>query len=251
LLSLLIASVGVAQIASAWIAQAAPQTAILRCLGLRPREVVLLYLGHVLLLALIGSVLGGVLGATLPSLVLAAYPELGPAELVGAVPLAAIARGIVLGVGVAMVFSIPPLTAVWQVSPASVLRAEVAPLPVPRAVRAASFVTLALGIVLAALAQTRDLVLALSFAAGVSALAALLWLCARGLLRGVGRIPRARLPVLSRKVPLRLRGLRPARPAASLRWAWARWWCSGSRSSKACSCARSRARCPKTRRASF
>lgn len=196
LLSLLIASVGVAQIASAWIAQAAPQTAILRCLGMRPREVLRLYLGHVTLLALIGSVLGAVIGAALPSLVLAAYPQLAPAELLGIVPFAALARGVLLGVGVALVFSVPPLTAVWQVSPASVLRAEVAPLPVPRAVRIASFLVLALGIVLAALAQTRDLKLALSFAAGVSGLAGLLWLCARGLLVVVGRVPRARLPVL-------------------------------------------------------
>jgi putative ABC transport system permease protein len=195
LLSLLIASVGVAQITSAWIAQAAPQTAILRCLGMRPREVLLLYLGHVLLLALIGSAIGGLAGATLPSLVLAAYPELAPAELIGMVPFAALGRGILLGVGVALVFSVPPLTAVWQVSPARVLRAEVAPLPVPRLVRVLSTVVLAAGIVLAALAQTRDWKLALSFAAGVTALAGLLWLLARGLLLAVGRLPRARLPV--------------------------------------------------------
>lgn len=196
LLSLLIASVGVAQIAGAWIAQAAPQTAILRCLGLRPREVLLLYLGHVLVLALAGSVLGGLLGAALPTLVLSAYPELAPAELAGALPFAALARGIALGVGVALVFSVPPLTAVYRVSPALVLRAEVAPLPVPRAVRALAALVLALGIVLAALAQTQDLMLALSFAAGVSALAGLLWLVARALLGAVGRLPRARLPVL-------------------------------------------------------
>jgi putative ABC transport system permease protein len=196
LLSLLIASVGVAQISSAWIAQAAPQTAIMRCLGMRPREVLLLYLAHVVMLALIGSVLGGLLGATLPSLVLAAYPDLAPRELIGMVPLGALARGVLLGVGVALVFSVPPLTAVWRVSPASVLRAEVAPLPVPRLVRVLSSLVLAVGILAAAFAQTRNPVIALSFAAGVSVLAGLLWLLARALLRGVGRLPRARLPAL-------------------------------------------------------
>lgn len=196
LLSLLIASVGVAQIASAWIAQAAPQTAILRCLGFRPREVLLMYLGHVLLLALIGSVLGAALGAALPALVLTAYPDLAPRELIGAVPVSALLRGVALGVGVAFVFSVPPLTAVWRVSPASVLRAEVAPLPVPRVVRVASWLVLAAGIVLAALAQTRSPMVALSFAAGVSGLAALLWSIARGLLFAVGRLPRERMPAL-------------------------------------------------------
>jgi len=196
LLSLLIASVGVAQISSAWIAQAAPQTAIMRCLGMRPREVMLLYLAHVVMLALIGSVLGGLLGAMLPSLVLIAYPDLAPRELLGMVPFSALARGVLLGVGVALVFSVPPLTAVWRVSPASVLRAEVAPLPVPRLVRVLSSLVLALGILIAAFAQTRNPVIALSFAAGVSVLAGLLWLLARALLRGVGRLPRARLPAL-------------------------------------------------------
>ncbi len=196
LLSLLIASVGVAQIVSAWIAHAAPQTAILRCLGMRPREVLLLYLGHVLLLALAGSVLGGALGAMLPSLVLSAYPDLAPAELLTGIPIAAVARGVLLGVGVALAFSLPPLTAVWRVSPARVLRAEVAPLPVPRIVRVLSVSALGAGLLLAAFAQTKSLITALSFAGGVTGLAGILWLFAYGLLRGVGRLPRERLPVL-------------------------------------------------------
>jgi putative ABC transport system permease protein len=129
-------------------------------------------------------------------LVLAAYPDLAPAELVTGVPWMALVRGLVLGLGVTLVFSVPPLTAVWRVSPARVLRAEVTPLPVPRVVRIVSASVLALGIVLASFAQTRDPEIALGFAAGVTLLAGLLWLLAHGLLRAVGRLPRARLPVV-------------------------------------------------------
>ncbi len=196
LLSLLIASVGVAQIVSTWLAQATPQTAILRCLGLRPRDVLRLYLGHVALLALIGSVVGAAIGALLPLLVAQAYPDVVPADLVLRVPIAAVTRGISLGVGVALVFSLPALTAVYSVSPARVLRAEAAPLPVPRSIAVLSASALVAGVFLAAWAEARELRLALSFAGGVTLMAALLWVGARGLLWAVGRLPRAKLPPL-------------------------------------------------------
>lgn len=196
LLSLLVASVGVAQIVSTWLSQATPHTAILRCLGLRPREIMALYLGHVLLLALLGSLVGSALGACLPALVAFVRPELVPAPLTLALPWAAMARGCLLGVGVALVFSLPPLTAVWKVSPALVLRAEIAPLPVPRALRLTAAALLFAGVFGAAYAQTAKLPLAAAFAGGVSVVALLLWLGARALLWGIGRLPRAHMPAL-------------------------------------------------------
>jgi putative ABC transport system permease protein len=196
LLSLLVASVGVAQIVSTWLAQATPQTAILRCLGLRPREIMALYLGHVLLLALVGSLLGSALGAALPALVAFARPELVPSPIELVLPWTAILRGWALGVGVSLVFSLPPLTAIWKVSPALVLRAEIAPLPVPRALRLTAAGLLIAGVFAAAYAQTGQLPLAAAFAGGVSLLGVLLWLGARALLWGIGRLPRERMPVL-------------------------------------------------------
>jgi putative ABC transport system permease protein len=196
LLSLLVASVGVAQIVSTWLAQATPQTAILRCLGLRPREIMALYLGHVLLLALLGSLVGSALGAALPALVAFARPELVPSPIELVLPWAAMARGWLLGVGVALVFSLPPLTAVWKVSPALVLRAEIAPLPVPRTLQLAAAVCLFAGVFGAAYAQTGQLPLAAAFAGGVSLLAGLLWLGARALLWLIARLPRERMPAL-------------------------------------------------------
>jgi putative ABC transport system permease protein len=196
LLSLLVASVGVAQIVSTWLAQATPQTAIMRCLGLRPREIMALYLGHVILLALVGSLVGSALGAALPALVALARPELVPGPLELTLPWAAMLRGWLLGLGVALVFSLPPLTAVWKVSPALVLRAEVAPLPVPRALRLLAAGLLLTGVFGAAYAQTGKLPLAAAFAGGVSLLGVLLWLGARALLWAIGRLPRERMPAL-------------------------------------------------------
>ncbi|HKU41247.1 MAG TPA: FtsX-like permease family protein [Polyangiales bacterium] len=196
LLSLLIASVGVAQIVSTWLTQAKPQTAILRCLGFTPREVSIVYLGHVALLALLGSLLGAVFGAGLPALVARIYPELVPHELALRVPWGAVLRGCALGVGVSLVFSLPALSSVYAVSPARVLRAEATPLPVPRSVRLLAGASLLGGILLSAFAQAPQPLLAAGFAGGVTLTAALLWLGARGLLWSIGRLPRARLSPL-------------------------------------------------------
>jgi putative ABC transport system permease protein len=196
LLSLLVASVGVAQIVATWMAQATPETAILRCLGLRPREVACLYVAHLLLLALIGSCVGAAAGALLPPLFVRAQPGLFPIELAFGPPWRPALRGVALGVGVSLLFSLPALTSVWKVPPARVLRSEAAPLRVPPLVRGLAG-SLAIGAVFAAsLLQSGRVDLAAGFAGGVAGLAALLWLAARGLSWAVGRLPRARLPAL-------------------------------------------------------
>jgi putative ABC transport system permease protein len=196
LLSLLLGCVGVAQIVSTWIAQSSQHTAVLRCLGFRPRDVLAFHLGHVLLIAILGSAAGSALGLLLPGLLARARPELVPTPDVSAIAGGALLQGIGLGAFVALLFCLPPLTAVYRVAPALVLRCEAAPLPVPRAVRVVALSLCAAGVYLAALSQARDALHALAFALGIAALAALLWLGAVALQRAVGLLPRARLPAL-------------------------------------------------------
>ncbi|HVR97690.1 MAG TPA: FtsX-like permease family protein, partial [Thermoanaerobaculia bacterium] len=72
LLSLFVGGIGVAQSVRAWLAGRLDAIAILKCLGMRPREIFPLYLGQTALLGLVGSVVGIVAGAAvqlaLPSL---------------------------------------------------------------------------------------------------------------------------------------------------------------------------------------
>jgi putative ABC transport system permease protein len=196
LLSLLVAGVGVAQIVATWLAHAAPRTAILRCLGLRPREVAALYLAQVLLLALIGSLIGAVLGASLPRLVLLQRPDLLPLAITPGLPLWPMLRGIGLGVFVALLLCLPSLSSVWRVSPLQVLRSEAEPLPAPRSVRFGSSFLAISAVFAAAWLVSEKALIALGFAAGVGGLALLLWLGALGLAAAVRRLPRARLPPL-------------------------------------------------------
>ncbi len=190
LLSLLLGGVGVAQIVRAWIAERTQGIAVLRCLGLRPREILALYVSNVVVLALVGSAVGAAIGSALPFALLAVAPDLVPPDLVGAVPLAPLLRGLGLGVGVALLFSLPPLVAVWRVPPARVLRADAAPLPAPRLVRWGAGLALLAGLLGSAWVQADDLERAAWFTGGLVVTAALLALGARGLMRASRAIPR-------------------------------------------------------------
>lgn len=199
LLSLLLGGIGVAQIVRAWLAARIEAVAVLRCIGFRSREVLTLYLGHVALLAAVGSLLGAALGACFPLLLPHIAPDLVPAELISAWQPMVVVRGVLLGLGVALVFSLPPLSAVLRVSPARVLRAEAAPLPVRRSVRVACTAILLAGVFGAAWIQGGSAVLAAWFSAGLAitcaALAAGAWLT----MALVGRLPRDGIPATLRQ----------------------------------------------------
>jgi len=192
LLSLVLGGIGVAQIVRAWIEGRTPSIAILRCLGMRPREILTLFLGQIALLSLIGSAIGAGLGSLLPLGFTALADELlGPGLSAGSLfqPWA-IARGMGLGLAVALLFSLPPLTAVWRVSPAKVLRAEAEPLPAPALIRWGAPLVVLLGIFATAYAQSSSLILAAAFTGGFLALAGVLVVGARLVMWGVGSIPR-------------------------------------------------------------
>ena len=214
LLSLVLGGIGVAQIVRAWLDGRASAVAVLRCLGMRPGEILAFHLGHVAILAIAGSAAGAAIGAVAPLLVPALAPELFPLEHFRAFSPGALLRGVGLGVGVAILFALPPLTAIWRVPPARVLRAEADPLPAPRGVSAAAAILLAAGVFLAAWAQGGALDRAAWFTGGFAALVGILALGAKATVRLAGRLPRGGLhPVLRHGVAAL------ARPGAGTRGA--------------------------------
>jgi putative ABC transport system permease protein len=195
LLSLLVASVGVAQIVAAWLAQTVKDTAILRCLGMSPRELLALYLGHVLVLGLLGSMIGASVGALAPWAIARTQPTLLPPELLSAgFDLLPVLRAFGLGVLVPVLFSLPALLAVHRVPPGRVLRADAEPLPMPVRLRAMALAVSGLALVGAAYLQTEQWDIALLFSAGFAALAGLLALAAQGLVRSLEGLRSASLP---------------------------------------------------------
>ena len=138
LLSLLVGGVGVAQTVRAWLAGRLDSIAVLKALGVRPREILALYLGQTVLLATAGSLAGVLLGLGLerlvPSLAGSLLPVLPQIEFQ---PLAML-RGLGLGLGISLLFALPPLLAALAVPAARVLRRDVEPLPPSRLVLAAT-----------------------------------------------------------------------------------------------------------------
>jgi putative ABC transport system permease protein len=198
LLSLLVGGVGVAQTARAWLATRLDAIAVWKTLGARPREIAALHLAQVLLLALGGSLAGALLGLAvqrlLPPLVAGLLPDL---PLPGFQPLA-LARGVALGVAVALLFAIAPLAAALRVPAARVLRRDAEPLPPRRGLRWALGGALLAGTAAIAALQADSALYGLAFAGGLAATAALLALAARGLIALARRVPRLRLPLAGR-----------------------------------------------------
>ncbi len=190
LLSLLIGGVGVAQTTRSWLETRMDAIAVLRCLGMRPREVLALYLGQTLVLGFVGSLAG----AAASTAVLAAAPRilggvLGDVRIDPFQP-GALLRGIVLGIVIAVLFSLPQILRVRRVPPLRVLRRSVEPLPPGRGARIAMAAILVTGIFLTAYAQSGSLRLGAGFTVALAALVGALALAAWLLARGVGRAPR-------------------------------------------------------------
>jgi len=191
LLSLLIGGVGVAQTVRAWVAGRLDAVAALKCLGMRPREVLALYLGQTVLLALAGSVAGAAAGVAVLAIVPRFFTDLVPAALVDPWQPAALGRGLGLGLAAALMFSLPPLLAVLRVPALRVLRRDAEPPPPPRAVTAALALGLAGGVFAMAALQAGSALHGLQFTAALAVTAAVLAGAALALTRAAARLPRA------------------------------------------------------------
>lgn len=193
LVSLVLGGTGVAQLVRVSLAERVRSVAVLRTLGWRSREVAALFATHSAALACVAGIVGAAAGAAIPHLGRAIAPDLLPPDVPLPAPWLPAARGVLLGVGVAVFFAVVPLTAIWRVAPALVLRAEAAPLPIPRLVRGAAVGLLLVALVASAWFQARSLELALGFTGGLAATALVLYFGARLAVWVVGSFPRERL----------------------------------------------------------
>jgi putative ABC transport system permease protein len=192
LLSLLIGGIGVAQAVRAWLAGRLDSIAVMRALGVRPREVFVLYLGQTALLALAGSTVGALVGSVVARIVPALVAGLLPFEIAVGWQPTAMLRGVMLGLGVAVLFGLRPLFDAMRVPPVRVLRRDAEPLPVSRTMGALLAVVVMVGIGATAAIQSGDLWRGLQFAAGLLAATAVLAGSAALVVRWVARAPRDR-----------------------------------------------------------
>lgn len=195
LLSLLIGGIGVAQAVRAWLAGRLHAIAILRAIGVRPREAFTLYLGQTAVLALLGSVIGAVAGALVARAVPVLLEGILPVQVeVGWQPMA-MARGVGLGLGVALLFALRPLLDVIRVPPVRVLRRSAQPPPIRRAIAAVVWSMLVAGVAATAAVQSGSLLRGVWFALGMVTITAMLTLGAWLTMRLVAGTPRRQVSV--------------------------------------------------------
>ena len=199
LLSLLVGGVGVAQSVRAFLASRLDAVAVLKCLGVRPREAFALYLGQCLALALVGGRLGGLVGLLVQQQLPKLLGDVIPAaqELRFWQPLALL-RGIGLGLLASLLFALPPLVAVLRVPPLRALRRSAEPLPPSRLARFGTGAAALAGLLLLAYAQSRSWDLALRFTGALVAAVAVLALAGWLLRRGAAALARLPRPLVLR-----------------------------------------------------
>ncbi|HEX9323357.1 MAG TPA: FtsX-like permease family protein [Xanthobacteraceae bacterium] len=127
LTSLLVGGVGVANAVKSYLDRKRDVIATLKALGATGREIFSIYLGQVLLLALLGIALGLAAGAAIPFLLATALGAVIPVPIAAALYPGQLAVALLYGVLTALAFALWPLGRAHDVPVSALFRDEVAP----------------------------------------------------------------------------------------------------------------------------
>ncbi len=122
--AVLLAGVGVASVVHVFARVKARSVALLRCIGAGPEETVCVYVIQMLLLALVSSIIGAVLGMGAQYVLPLALKDFLPVATVITVAPSGIVAGFIVGLGTALLFALIPLLPLRRISPLLALRAS-------------------------------------------------------------------------------------------------------------------------------
>lgn len=124
-IALLLGCIGVAGAVHIYIKDKLPTVAILRCLGASGRKAFYVYLVQVAGIGLLGAIAGALAGSLIQKMLPWLLSDLLPIESVStSFSAGAILQGIVLGLSVAVLFALLPLSGILKTSPLRTLRAS-------------------------------------------------------------------------------------------------------------------------------
>ncbi len=191
LLSLIVGGVGIAQTVRTWLSGRLDSIAIYKSLGLRPRQIVQLYLGQIIAMASIAGLVGILLGVGLMWIPAQTLRGILPVDHLEPFQPLAWLQGLGLGIGVSLLFAWPPLWSAQRVPPIRVLRRSAEPLPPSRWAYGFAALTLVVGIGALASLQAQSLVRGALFAGGLVTVTLILGSTSR-LLIALAQRPRRR-----------------------------------------------------------
>jgi putative ABC transport system permease protein len=125
-IALLLGCVGVASAVNVFVKEKLASVAVLRCLGVSSRDVLLIYLFEIILMGLVGAVIGSVLGTALQFVLPLVFEDFLPVEVTVGVSWVSVLFGVSTGLFVSILFALLPLLKVRNVSPMATLRPETA-----------------------------------------------------------------------------------------------------------------------------
>jgi len=125
-IALLLGCVGVASAVNVFVKEKLASVAVLRCLGVSSKGVLLIYLTEIVIMGLAGAILGAFLGTLLQFVLPAVFSDFLPVEVSFGISWLSVGFGIVTGLFVSVLFALLPLLKVRNVSPMATLRPETA-----------------------------------------------------------------------------------------------------------------------------
>lgn len=121
-IALILGSIGVASSVFIYTREKYTDVAILRCLGASGNQAFILYLVQILIFGFIGSIIGALLGIAIQYLLPVFFGDLLPVEVELRVQWLPFAEGLLLGLFIAVIFSLLPLINLKYVPPLAVIR---------------------------------------------------------------------------------------------------------------------------------
>ncbi|ETZ20637.1 ABC transporter permease [Pedobacter sp. V48] len=121
-IALLLGCIGVGSAIHVYIGEKLNSIATLRCLGLKAWEAFLIYLIQIVFIGFIGAVLGAALGTIIQFALPIVLKDFIPVELTLQISWLAIGQGVLLGLVISVLFTLPSLLSVRIISPLNAIR---------------------------------------------------------------------------------------------------------------------------------
>lgn len=203
LIALLLGGIGVASGVHAFVARKIDTVAVLRCLGGTGPQVTTIYALQSAVMGLLGAAVGAALGVAIQFLLPRAIGQMLPVNVTVELAPSAIGLGLLIGVWVALTFSLRPLLGLRNISPLQALRRNADSSVLKRRITDSGVlvvdIALIAGVMAMALSRSKSTQEAMGMVAGIAGVLLALYLSATLLSKIARKVVRARWPYVVRQ----------------------------------------------------